>query len=94
MQDGGYNAGANATAGNGQVLAQPLLDNQPGDNQDVEESESDRSDRSQELSPVAQSPVVQSVDALFADDDRSLLGDGIADEEELMNTLAEDLTLV
>ena len=94
LQDGGYNAGANATAGNGQVLAQPLLDSQPGDNQDVEESESDRSDRSQELSPVAQSPVVQSVDALFADDDRSLLGDGIADEEELMNTLAEDLTLV
>ena len=94
LQDGGYNAGANATAGNGQVLAQPLLDSQPGDNQDVEESESDRSDHSQELSPVAQSPVVQSVDALFADDDRSLLGDGIADEEELMNTLAEDLTLV
>ena len=94
LQDGGYNAGANATAGNGQVLAQPLLDSQPGDNQDGEESESDRSDRSQELSPVAQSPVVQSVDALFADDDRSLLGDGIADEEELMNTLAEDLTLV
>ena len=94
LQDGGYNAGANATAGNGQVLAQPLLDSQPGDNQDVEESESDRSDRSQELSPVAQSPVAQSVDTLFADDDRSLLGNGIADEEELMNTLAEDLMLV